>query len=134
VSGGGISGASQRKWRGGGRRQLGGPAGRRRRAVRAGELKLPVGLPCSGRRRGACGGVGGRWNRSVAVSSEAAGRVERLRYLEPRVSAGRTADLDGGDGLHEALLAAGPQVGEALAQAAVALRRRDGVDGTHGRG
>ena len=42
--------------------------------------------------------------------------------ISARPNPGGRADLDGGNGLQEALLAAGPHAGEALEQAPVALR------------
>jgi hypothetical protein len=49
-------------------------------------------------------------------------RALRSRMPQCRIL-GIKADLDGGDGLHEALFAAGPHAGEALQKAAEALRR-----------
>ena len=81
--------------------------------------------------------------RSIALtsSSTGAGRMsERAGIALPQcrilthIGLGVKADLDGGDGLHEALLAAGPHAGEALQQAVVALRRGGGGASSGGRG
>ncbi len=61
------------------------------------------------------GGRGDRGDRGFRLGE---GRRREKRRLYEAVA----ADLHGSDGLHEALLAAGPHAGEKLAQSAVTLR------------